>query len=393
MAAKAAVAGLDIGTSKVVAAVVKTAAPGRSPAVGACPSLGVRKGVVVDADGVARAVKQAVDLAARSAGVRVGAVHVGFSGQGVSVLPGRAEVPLGPRGRVTAGDVADALQMVRQAGVPPGRTVLQVLPVGFSLDGVPYRGNPVGRRCSRLVLEARVVTADSQLVERLVEGVSRAGFKTVEVLPSPLVVAEGVLRAAEKELGTALVDMGGGTTAVVLYKHGALRDMAVIPVGGDHITADLAIGLRTSLGEAEEMKRELGMGAGAGEGPGEGGRRTAGELPVQLGSPLLVEGSLQAAGQIVAFRVQEILEIVRETLGWLAGGRELPGGTVLCGGGSLLKGLPQAAAGVLGLPVRVVPDPDVQAACWLARRALKRAGMEGRRRQGIVAGFFAAFIT
>ncbi|WP_027717339.1 cell division protein FtsA [Desulfovirgula thermocuniculi] len=393
MAVKVAVAGLDIGTSRVVAAVARSAAPGRSPVVGACPSLGVRKGVVVDVDGVARAVRQAVDLAARAAGVRVDAVHVGFSGQGVNVLTRRAEVPLGPQGRVTAGDVADALQMLRCADVPPGRIVLQVLPVEFSLDGVPFKGNPVGRRCSRLVLEARVITADSQLVERLIEGVTKAGLKAVEVIPGPVVAAEGVLRAAEKELGAALVDMGGGTTAVALFKGGALRDMAVIPVGGDHITADLAIGLRTSLGEAEEIKRGLGLEPRAGAGlAGEKGR-DAGGVPVRAGTPFLAGDGLQAAGQIVAFRVQEILELVRETLGRLAGGPELPGGVVLCGGGSLLRGLAERAPGVLGLPVRVAQDPDVQAACWLARRAVKRAGLEGRRRQGIAAGIFAAFIT
>ncbi|AEG14747.1 cell division protein FtsA [Desulfofundulus kuznetsovii DSM 6115] len=379
MTGKEVVAGLDVGTSSMVAVVTRVADPERAAGVGWCPSLGMRKGIVVDLEGAAQAIKRAVEMAQEAAGYRIGTVSVGFSGHGVNVLTRHADITIGHGRKITTGDVADLIQVFRQVEVPAGRRVLQVVPVEFMIDGMPRMDNPIGRTGSRLSLEARVVTVDSQVIDQLVAAVEAAGLRVAEVVLNPLVLAQEVLSTVERELGAVLVDLGGGTTAVTFFRGGTLVDMTVIPVGGEHITSDLAIGVRTSLDAAEKVKREIGLLP----------QETVWvELPT-MGGQASRRASLVTVRQIIESRVLEILDLIKQSIDRLARGRALPGGVVLAGGGSCLKGLPDLASRVLQLPVRVATtEPDWQVARFLARRAAAGIARRENHRLAVAAGEF-----
>ncbi|MGB9802722.1 cell division FtsA domain-containing protein, partial [Desulfofundulus sp.] len=232
---------------------------------------------------------------------------------------------------------------------------------------------------SRLSMQARLVTVDSQMVTQFIKTVEKAGYQVSEVLINSLVVAQGVLSTVEKELGTALVDLGGGTTAITVFKRGTLVDMTVLPVGGEHITSDLAIGVRTSLEAAEKVKRDIGLL------PQEG---FSVELP-SMGGLASRRVSLAVIRQIIESRVLEILDLIKQSIARIAPGNELPGGVVFTGSGSCLKGLADLASRVLQLPVRLASaEPESQAARFLARHAVTWVSRRENQRLAVAAGEF-----
>lgn len=377
---KAVTAGLDVGTSNMVV-VARANASDRVVGMGWCTSLGMRKGIVIDVDGAAQSVRRAVEMAEESAGVRINSAYVGFSGHGVNVLSRRADISISRVGKITNGDVNHLMNLMYRVEVPAGRRVLQVVPVVFEVDGVPGTGNPVGRTASSLAVETRVITVDSQLVDQLLLCIRAAGIQVAGVTLNPLVAAPVVLNNIERELGVALVDLGGGSTAVAVFNCGILVDLAVIPVGGEHITSDLDIGVRTSLAAAEEVKRDVGLL------PGE--RTDYIELPsVAKGASHRVR--MDKVLKIIESRVLEILDLVKQKIDQLSAGQALPAGVVLIGGGARLKGLPELAARVLCLPVRLgageitgVDEPDSCAARGLVIYDAGR--VTGRESQGLAA--------
>lgn len=354
---KAVISGLDIGTSGMVAVVTGV---GRDPdmpvGIGRCPSLGMRKGLVVDHEAAARSIRRAVDAAGEAAGVRVNTVCAGFSGYGVNVIQRRADILL--RHTISLDDVNHLLDLVRRVDLPAGRQVLQVVPVDFILDGTPGIKNPLGKTAQRLCVVARVLTVDSQLVSQLLLALRCAGIRVAELWINGWAAGEAVLKNVEKELGVALVDLGGGTTGVAIFCDGNFFDLEVLPVGGDHITSDLAIGLRVSLSEAGEIKHRGGLR------PDVGKMKISGQQPV----------AEHKTAEIVQLRVQEMLDLIKRTIMRLSAGKSLTAGVVLTGGGALLDGLPEMASRVLGMPVRVgVPGypsplngPDLAASWGLA---------------------------
>ncbi|OAT81798.1 cell division protein FtsA [Desulfotomaculum copahuensis] len=357
---KAVVSGLDIGTSGMV-----TAVPGVERAldlpvgIGRCPSLGIRKGLVVDHEAAARSIRRAVDAAAEAAGVRIDTVCAGFSGYGINVIRRRADITL--RRTIMPGDINHLLNLARRVELPAGRQVLHVVPVDFILDGVPGIKNPLGKPAVHLGVAACVLTVDSRLVGQLLLALKCAGVRVAELCLNSLAAGEAVLKGVEKELGVALVDLGGGTTGVTLFCDGGFWDQEVLPVGGEHITSDLAIGLRVSLAMAGEIKHRAGLSAGPEK------VKLPGQQPV----------AAHEIAEIIQLRVQEILDIVKQTILRLSAGRTLTAGVVLTGGGVLLEGLPEMASRVLDMPVRVgVPDcpppwnsPDLAASWGLAAYA------------------------
>jgi len=365
---KAIISGLDIGTSGMVVLTVDGTRDVHTPAgIGRRPSLGMRKGLVVDEQSAARAIRCAADDAGAAAGIRVDTAWVGFSGCGMKVVQRRVGMILQRAADIS--DINNLINLARQVELPEEREILQVVPVEFILDGVLGVKNPLGRYAARLEIVASVVTVDSASLTRLLSAVQKAGIRVAGLSVNALTAGEAVLHSVEKELGVALVDLGGGTTGVTVFNDGNFIDAEVLPVGGDHITSDLAIGLRVSLTEAEEIKRLSGLSSYAGLVKADGGRFTAADC--------------RKIVEIIQLRVQEMLDLIRRTIDRLSAGRSLTAGAVLTGGGALLGGLPEMTARVLGLPVRVgVPDfpsplngPDLAAAWGLAgyaRRALFR---------------------
>jgi cell division protein FtsA len=343
------VVGLDVGTTKVCCVIAEPNATGGIDVVGvgAAPSRGLRKGVVVNIEATVEAIRQAVADAEQMAGAEVSGVYVGVAGGHVRGLNSRGVVPVSGKEReVSALDVQRAVEAARAISLPQDREIIHVLPQTFTVDAQDGVREPIGMAGVRLEVEVHVVTAAITSLHNVVRSVNRAGLTVHDVVLEPLASAEAVLFADEKELGVILVDIGGGTTDVALFRDGAVWHTAILPLGGDHISHDVAVGLRTPAAEAEELKRRYGCALAALVSPGEtievpsvGGRR-----PRQLPRQVLAE--------IIQPRVEEILGLVgREVV--KAGFRDAAtAGVVVTGGTAILEGVPEVAEAVFELPVR-----------------------------------------
>jgi cell division protein FtsA len=345
-----------VGTTKICAVIAEAGAGGRLEviAVGAAASRGLRKGVVVNIDSTVEAIKQAVGEAEQAAGLEVAAVYAGVAGGHIRGLNSRGVVAVSGKDReVSPADVARAVEAARALNLPQDREIIHVLPQTFVVDDQDGVREPIGMTGVRLEVEAHIVTGAMTSVQNVVRSVNRAGLTVQDIVLEPLASAEAVLLADEKELGVVLVDIGGGTTDVALYREGAIWHTAILPLGGDHISNDIAVGLRTSSADAEGLKRRYGCAltslVSAEETvdvPSVGGRKAR-----QL--------SRQILSEIIQPRVEEIFTLVARDLA-RAGFRDAAtAGVVVTGGTSILEGVPEVAERVFDLPVRRgVPDVD-----------------------------------
>ena len=315
--------------------------------MGTTVSRGLRRGVVVNIDSTVEAIKQAVAEAEQMAGVEVSAVYAGIAGGHIRGVNSRGVVAVGGKDReVRPEDVERAVDAARAINVPQDREIIHVLPQTFSVDDQDGIREPLGMTGVRLEVEAHIVTGAVTSVQNVVRSVNRAGLTVQDIVLEPLASAEAVLLGDERELGILLVDIGGGTTDVALYREGAIWHTAILPLGGDHITNDIAVGLRTPAAEAEDLKRRYGCALTALvpaeetiDVPSVGGRKAR-----QL--------SRQILSEIIQPRVEEILTLIARDLA-RAGFRDAAtAGVVVTGGTSLLEGLPDLAERVFDLPVR-----------------------------------------
>ena len=351
MAKRGPLVGLDIGTTKVC---VVVAEPDQDREVhitgmGTSSSAGVRKGVVVDLDGTTRAIELAVDKAERMAGVRITGAIVGVSGghlasqnsRGV-VAVSRADHEIGEQ------DVSRVVEAARMAAVPAGdREIVHLLPRDFIVDGQDGVKNPVGMYGTRLEVEAHIITGASTLLANLLKCVQRSGLESDALVLEPLASGEAVLSSAERDLGVAVVDMGGGTTSIGIFTGGALCHTAVLPYGGNHVTNDVAVGLRTSFGDAERLKIQHGCAVPAMVTDGEGievlhvGSREPRTMPRRMLS------------EIIEPRVAEMAGLVKTQLNRSGFAYRIPAGIVVTGGAARLEGLADLFAERLGTAARV----------------------------------------
>jgi cell division protein FtsA len=341
--------GLDVGTTKICAIIAEAGAAGSLNIVGlgVAASRGLRKGVIVNIDSTVEAIKQAVGEAEQTAGVEVSAVYAGVAGGHIRGLNSRGVVAVSGKDReVSPADVARAVEAARALNLPQDREIIHVLPQTFVVDDQDGVREPIGMTGVRLEVEAHIVTGAMTSVQNVVRSVNRAGLTVQDIVLEPLASAEAVLLADEKELGVVLVDIGGGTTDVALYREGAIWHTAILPLGGDHISNDIAVGLRTSSADAEGLKRRYGCAltslVSAEETvdvPSVGGRK-----PRQL--------SRQILSEIIQPRVEEIFTLVARDLA-RAGFRDAAtAGVVVTGGTSILEGVPEVAERIFDLPVR-----------------------------------------
>lgn len=341
---------LDIGSTKVAALVGDVSPSGdvNIIGIGVGPSTGMRKGVVVDIDGTVRSIQAAVDSARRMSGVDVKSVFLGVGGAHISSFRNRGVVAVSREDRdITGADVERVLDAARVVSIPPDREIIHVLPRGYVVDGYDGIRDPEGMMGVRLEVEAGIVTAAVTSLQNLLRSVYKAGLEVDDVVLNPLASGEAVAQSAEKDLGVVVADIGGGSTDIALFDEGSLWFASIIPVAGSHITGDIAVGLRTPIAEAERAKVEHGvaMEGLAGEGEvfpvaGISGGRTR-EVP------------LADMASIIEPRVQEILSMVGQEIKRSGYGKVIPGGLVLTGGTSLLRGLEEMAANYLEMPVRV----------------------------------------
>ncbi len=346
---------LDAGSSKVSITMAEVRAGRQLHIIGTAsvPSEGIKRGALVDIEGAARAISLAASRCQRMAGTSLGRLAVNLSGAHIASFNNRALVSVARPGQeITPEDVHRAMDAARVVNLPGDRELVHVLPRQFLVDGYEGVRDPVGMMGSRLEVEVHMVTASGAAIQNLLKAVIRAGLEAEQVILSSLAAAESTLTQAEREAGVILVDLGGGTTDVAVFLDGSPAYTCVLPVGSDHITSDLAMGLRIPLGEAERLKLEYGITT-----VGENLDGVLFELPsAGSGEPRPVTGGLLA--DIIEPRVQELFSLVLSEVRRAGVGRHLPGGLVLTGGGARLKGLDAWASRVLEMPVRVgEPQP------------------------------------
>jgi cell division protein FtsA len=343
------VVGLDIGTTKVCALIVEPSESGLPTVlgVGTCPSRGMRRGVVVNIEACVAAIKQAIEEAELQAGVSVERAFVGIGGPHVRGLNSRGVVAIAGRDHeVTPEDVHRVKEAARAISIPPDTDVFHVLPQQFAVDGHTGIHDPIGMTGARLETDVHIVTASVTAAQNLVNCVNRAGVEVEGMVLEQFAAADAVLAPDEAEMGVALLDIGGGNTSMVIYERGALRHIAVLPTGGEHVTNDIAVGLRTPVPEAERIKRRHGCALASLvdhedtlEVPSVGGRKAR-----VLSRQILCE--------IIQPRVEEIFAMVAEELGRSGFERALHAGVVLTGGGAMLEGITEIAEDALDCPVR-----------------------------------------
>ena len=376
------IVGLDVGTTKICA-VVGEPRPGGGldiVGVGNAPSRGLRRGIVVNIDSTVEAIKQAVAEAEQMAGVEVAGVYAGVAGGHVRSLNSRGVVAISGREReVSTLDVERAIDAARAINVPQDREIIHVLPQTFMVDDADGVREPVGMSGVRLEVECHIVTAAVTSVQNVVRSVNRAGLAVQDVVLEPIASAEAVLFPDEKELGVVLIDIGGGTTDMALFRDGAVWHTAVLPLGGDHITNDVAVGLRTPMADAEALKKRYGCALTSMvpaeetvDVPSVGGRK-----PREL--------SRQVLSEIIQPRVEEIFTLVAQGLAKAGFQDAATAGVVVTGGSSIMEGVPELAEAVFDMPVRRGVPAEVGGLAEVVRSPIYATGvglaLYGARRQ------------
>lgn len=340
--------GLDIGTSNVrcVVGVIDNKDNAKPSIIGhgLCASLGMRKGVVVHVDDVAEAVSQAVSEAERVSGVHVPHATVNVNGSHVSGINSRGVIAISAANReITTDDrlrVEEAATIVK---LPPNREIIQVFAKNYRLDGQDNIKDPIGMQGVRLEVDTHIVTAATPNLRNLDLVLERTHITPSHHTVSSLAAAEAVLSRQQKEAGTVLLDIGAGTTNVVVLEDGEVQHIAVIPLGGTHVTNDLAIGLKTDLDVAESVKTEHG---------GLGKHAKTGKVSVSV-SQERYNFDAEELHMIIEARIEELLEYVDKELKKIQRSRKLPGGVVLVGGTAKIPGLAEFTKEKLGLAARV----------------------------------------
>ncbi|MFZ0031065.1 MAG: cell division protein FtsA [Candidatus Cybelea sp.] len=338
------VCGLDIGTTKTCTVVAVSGSAGLEiVGVGEAPSFGMRKGVVVDLEETIKSIEAATEKAERMAGLHFNEVFVGITGDHIRSTNNRAVVAVsGDDREVTASDVRRVVDASKIINLPSDRQIIHALPRYFTVDGQEGVNDPVGMAGGRLEVDTHIVTGSSSFITNVLKCVQRAGLETLGVVFEPLASSASTLLQEEKQVGVVLLDIGGGTTDIAVYSLGSAIYTATIPVGGNVLTSDISLGLKTTLTEAEAVKKRL----GATEVEERFDVRT-------LDGRATREHSTIELHQIVVPRVLETLRMAKQKIVENVPRDLVLGEVVLTGGGAQLPGIERIAEEVFGLPVRI----------------------------------------
>jgi cell division protein FtsA len=341
--------GLDIGSTKTCVLLAELENEQvRFLALGAAESKGLRKGLIVNLDSTVSSIRRAVEEAEGVANVPVESAVIGVAGSHVRGVNSRGGISLGPRPRdIEREDVRRVIDTARNIALPEDREVLHVLPHEFLVDSQEGIRDPIGMVGQRLEANVHIVTASSAATQNLVSAANKAGILISDTVLEPLASAEACLTQDERDLGCCLLDIGGGTTELIVYGGGVVRHTGAVGIGGDHFTNDLAVGLRTPIPEAERIKRHHGCAAAAllhNDGAIE--IASVGDRPPRtIFARMLTE--------IIEPRAQELLALVEDDLQRAGLDRQIPAGFILAGGGAQLNGLEELVEHSFHLPTRI----------------------------------------
>lgn len=350
MAKSEIIAGLDIGSTKACTTIAEVSSDGRVEVIGSgtVPSDGMKKGIVVKMDVTTNAIRESVDRAQKMAGCDIRSVVVGVTGEHISSLNSKGVISVQRAdGDITHEDVDRVLDASKRIVLPPEREIIHAIPRSFAIDSQGGVKDPVGMSGNRLEVDTHIVTGASTFLQNVWKCVYKAGLSVEDTVLQALATGEAVVMQAEKDLGVALIDIGGGSTDVAVYVEGEIYYSAVVPVGGNHVTADIATMLPTSYEEAERVKIEHGV---ALESMAEEGSLFE---VVRLGAEepsLLPKKDILAA--VIEPRIEEIFSMVKQEIAKSGYLDLLPAGAVITGGGSLIPGTLDMAGQVLGMRVR-----------------------------------------
>ncbi|MEW6284641.1 MAG: cell division protein FtsA [Chloroflexota bacterium] len=348
------IVGIDVGTTKVCTLVgrVEDDKSIRILGVGIEPSDGIRKGVIVDLAAASQAITRSVKKAESTSGMEITSALVSIAGAHVSSVNSRGAAAV--NGNVIEQyDIERALEQAQAVAIPYDREIIHVIQRGFSVDGQDGIRNPKGMHGYRLEVEAHIITASAASVDNLRQCVGAAGVEVQQFVLNPLASAETVLTEQERQMGVAVCDIGGGTTDLAIYVNGDVWHTMVLAVGGNHVTQDIAHGLRLPLAQAEDVKKQQGHAVRAEVGAEEyfSIRPFGEERPVQINRKELAE--------IIEARVEEIFALTLQEIKRSGYDGLLPAGMVLTGGASALPGIKRLASRVLNMPVRTAQPENL----------------------------------
>ena len=350
--AKNLIVGLDIGTSKVVAVVAEVLPDGRHEVIGLGQheSKGLKKGVVVNIESTVESIQRALEEAELMADCQIRNVWIGIAGSHIRSFNSRGMVAIKDK-EVTAADVARAIETARAVNIPTDQQLLHTIPQEFIVDNQEGVREPIGMSGVRLEVKVHIVTGAVSAVQNVIKCVRRCGLEVTDWILQGRASADAVLTADEKELGVVLVDIGGGTTDVAIFTEGAIRHTTVLPIGGDQITNDIAMALRTPTAEAEEIKVLYGVAKQVLADPGE-----TFDVP-GLGDRGPRALSRQALAAVIEPRVEELFSLVHEVVRESGFEEVLSSGIVITGGSALMPGMCELAEDIFLKPARV-GEPD-----------------------------------
>lgn len=339
---------VDIGSSKTVAVIAEKTESGlKYRGHGLAESRGTKKGAIVDLEKASACVHHAMDRAELVCGASVDRTIVTIGGSQIKGLNSRGGVALGSRPReIGREDVRQAVERARAVVIPADRELLHILPQEYIIDGQGAMRDPLGMTGSRLEVSIHMVTASQTGTQSAVTAINRAGVQVDDTVFEGIAAAESVLRPDEREIGVALLDIGAGSTEIIAYFEGSVAHTGVVPIGGDHFTNDIAVGLRTPLAEAEKIKRNFGHSVVT-----DVPESNEIEVPGIAGGTRMMPQRLLA--EIIEPRARELFEFVRENLRHGGVLEAMGAGMVVTGGGSRLNGLLSTADSVLRIPARI----------------------------------------
>jgi len=340
------IVGLDIGTTKICCIVGEITPSGVDiVGIGTHPSVGLRKGVVVNIENTVSSIKRAVEEAELMAGCEISSVYAGIAGGHIKGFNSHGVIAVKNK-EVSPQDIERVLEAARAVAIPMDREVIHTIPQEYIVDDQDGIMDPRGMSGVRLEAKVHIVTGAVTSAQNIIRCAHRAGLDVCDIVLEPLASSEAVLSPEEKNLGVALVEFGGGTTDLVIFSHNSIRHTAVLALGGQNMTNDLAIGLRTSAKNAEEIKCKHGCCLTSMVDD----QDMVEVMPV--GSQASRTVSRKLVADILEPRVEEIFLLIHHEMIRAGYENEVPSGIVISGGSALLEGVPEVAEQVFNLPVR-----------------------------------------